>query len=129
MPRLGNWERAHARSQYREVQAFSQFASDLDKATQAQLQRGARMVELLKQPQYEPMPVEKQVLSVFAGFNGYLDDLPVASIRRFEIELHSFMAEKYPDTQEQIRTSGQLSDATQATLRKGIEEFKSSFAA
>ena len=114
-------------AQYREVQAFAQFASDLDRTTQAQLQRGARMVELLKQPQYEPMPVETQVISVFAGFSGYLDDLPVESVRKFETELHAFMADKYPDVAETITRTGQLSSDTEATLRTGIEEFKAGF--
>ena len=114
-------------AQYREVQAFSQFASDLDKATQAQLQRGARMVELLKQPQYQPMPVEQQVISIFAGFNGYLDDLPVDSIRKFEQGLLAFVADRYPDVPEGIRNSGVLSEATETALRRAIEEFKGQF--
>ena len=114
-------------AQYREVQAFSQFASDLDKATQAQLQRGARMVELLKQPQYEPMRVDQQVISIFAGFNGYLDDLPIESIRRFEQGLLEFVADRYPDVPEAIRNTGQLAPTTETALRKAIEEFKTSF--
>jgi len=114
-------------AQYRELQAFAQFASDLDRATQAQLQRGSRMVELLKQPQYQPMPVEQQVISIFAGFNGYLDDLPLSAINKFERELHAFMAEKYPEVAETIRVTGLLSDETQATLRRAVEEFKAGF--
>src|SRR5207248_7939371 len=91
-------------AQYREVQAFAQFASDLDKSTQNQLQRGARMVELLKQPQFNPMPVELQVISIYAGSSGYLDDVPVEAVRKFETDLHAFMADKYPDVAETIRT-------------------------
>jgi F-type H+-transporting ATPase subunit alpha len=116
-------------AQYREVQAFSQFASDLDKSTQAQLQRGARMVELLKQPQYHPMPVELQVISIFAGFNGYLDDIPVEAVRKFETDLHTYMLEKYPEVGETIRRTGLMSAETEAALRKGIETFKTTFKA
>jgi F-type H+-transporting ATPase subunit alpha len=87
------------------------------------------MVELLKQPQYEPMPVEQQVISIFAGFNGYLDDLPTESIRKFEQGLLAFVADKYPDVPEGIRNSGVLSDATESALRKAIEEFKGTFTA
>jgi len=115
-------------AQYREVQAFAQFASDLDKATQAQIARGARMVELLKQPQYAPMPVEQQVMVIYAGYNGYLDDLPVEAVRKFEVGLLAFMAERYPDVGERIRSSGQLSPETEATLKRAIEEFKAGFA-
>jgi F-type H+-transporting ATPase subunit alpha len=114
-------------AQYREVQAFAQFASDLDKTTQAQLQRGARMVELLKQPQFQPMPVEKQVIVIFAGMSGFLDDIAVADVRRFETGLQDFIAEKYPDMAETIRLSGALTDDTQSTLKKAIAEFKSRF--
>ena len=116
-------------AQYREVQAFSQFASDLDKATQAQLHRGARMVELLKQPQYQPMPVEQQVISIFAGFNGHLDDLEIRNIARFEQELLSFVADRYPEIPETIRRTGELSSETAATLNRAIQEFKGVFTA
>ncbi len=114
-------------AQYREVQAFSQFASDLDKATQAQLARGARMVEVLKQPQYEPMPVGKQVIVIYAAYNGYLDDMPIEAIRRFEAEYLKFMADKYPDVQIQIERTGVLSDDTEKTLKKSLDEFKTDF--
>ncbi len=116
-------------AQYREVQAFAQFASDLDRATQQQLRRGARMVELLKQPQFAPMPVELQVISIFAGFNGYLDDLPVEAVARFESGLHAFLAEKYPEIAETIRRTSALSDETSATLTRAIEQFKAGFQA
>ena len=114
-------------AQYREVQAFAQFASDLDRATQMQLQRGARMVELLKQPQFQPMAVEDQVISIYAGSGGFLDDVPVESVRKFETELHAFIADKYPEVPETIRTTGAMSDTTQATLTKALEEFKATF--
>jgi len=114
-------------AQYREVQAFAQFASDLDKATQAQLQRGARMVELLKQPQFSPVPVAQQVIAIFAASNGYLDDVPVADVRRFETELLAFVADKYPEIAEGIRLTGAMNDDAQTTLKKAIEAFKAGF--
>jgi F-type H+-transporting ATPase subunit alpha len=114
-------------AQYREVQAFAQFASDLDKATQAQLQRGARMVELLKQPQFHPVPVEQQVLAIYAGSSGAMDDVPVADVRRFESEVLAFMADKYPEVAEGIRLSGAMSDETQNTLKKAVADFKANF--
>jgi F-type H+/Na+-transporting ATPase subunit alpha len=114
-------------AQYREVQAFAQFASDLDRATQQQLHRGARLVELLKQPQYQPMPAENQVISIFAVSNGYVDDIPVESVRKFETGLQAFMADKYPEVAETIRRSGALSSEIESALRKGIEEFKAGF--
>lgn len=114
-------------AQYREVQAFAQFASDLDKATRDQLERGARLVEILKQPQYNPMPVEQQVTIIYAGYNGYLDDIPVASIRKFEDEFHPFMAEHYPDIMEKIRRTKDLDDTTEKELARAVEAFKSQF--
>jgi F-type H+-transporting ATPase subunit alpha len=114
-------------AQYREVQAFAQFASDLDKATQAQLHRGSRMVQLLCQPQYQPMPVEQQVVSIFAGSNGYLDAIAVSDIERFEREMHAFLNERYPEIEEQIRKTKQLSDEIQVTLRKALDEFSAKF--
>jgi len=114
-------------AQYREVQAFSQFASDLDKSTQQQLSRGQRLVELLKQQQYQPMKVEDQVMSIFAATNAFLDDLPVESIRRFETELLAFLHEKYPEIPVGITQSKALSDDAQATLRRAITEFKGKF--
>jgi F-type H+-transporting ATPase subunit alpha len=116
-------------AQYRAVEAFAQFASDLDKATQAQLQRGARLVELLKQPQYQPVPVEKQIISIFAASNGYVDDVPILSIRKYETELQAFIADKYPDIAENIQRSGTLDDDLQATLKKALDAFKAVFTA
>jgi len=114
-------------AQYREVQAFAQFASDLDKATQAQLHRGTRMVQILCQPQYEPMPVEQQVISIFAGSNGYLDDVEVSEVQRFEKEMHAYLIEHYPEIGEQIRRTKLLSDDTQATLEKALGRFREQF--
>ncbi len=114
---------------YRELQAFAQFASDLDDYTRAQLERGARMVEVLKQPPYSPVPVEKQVVIIFAGVNGFLDDIPVSAVTKFEAELMPFMEAKYPNILESIRTEKKITDETDALLRKAIEDFKASFSA
>jgi len=116
-------------AQFREVQAFSQFASDLDKATQAQLARGLRLVEILKQPQYEPLPLEKQVAAIFAATNGFLDDLPVSAVRRFEAEFLAFLAEKYSEVPEAIARDKVLSETTVDALKKALTEFKASFKA
>ena len=116
-------------AQYRALAAFAQFGSDLDKATQAQLTRGERMVELLKQDQYVPMPVEQQVISIFTGTNGYLDDLPVGAVRRFEGEFLAFIARSYPEVPHNIRTSKVISDADSARLHEAAKQFKTSFKA
>ncbi len=114
-------------AQYRDVQAFAQFASDLDKATRDQLERGARLVEVLKQPQFQPMPVEQQVTIIYAGYNGYLDDIAVADVRKFEEQFHPFMAENYPDLMEKIRRTKDLSSEDEAVLNKAITAFKAQF--
>ncbi len=114
-------------AQFREVQAFAQFASDLDRATQLQLARGLRLQEILKQPQFQPMPVEEQVMIIFAGTQGYLDDIPVEKVREFEDGFHPFMRERYPEIGEKIRREKQLSDETQAELRRAVEEYKARF--
>lgn len=116
-------------ARYREVQAFAQFATDLDKATQEQLARGARLTEILKQPQYEPMPVEHQVMIIYVANNGYLDDVPLEAVKQFEKEFHIFMNGRYPDVGRQIAKTGELSKATEDLLRKAIEEFKAEFKA
>ena len=113
-------------AQYRELQAFAQFGSDLDKSTQAQLTRGERMVEILKQGQYEPMSVEKQVSIIYAGTQGLLDDVAVEDLRAWEIDFHVFMAEKHAGVLAEIRTSGKLEDETAANLKAAIAEFKAS---
>ncbi|GIV15274.1 MAG: ATP synthase subunit alpha [Armatimonadota bacterium] len=116
-------------AQYREVQAFAQFSSDLDRVTQQQLARGQRMVELLKQPQYQPMPVEDQIIVIFAGTGGYLDDIPVNAIQRFEREFLAFVHEKYPEVPEYIRREKEIDANTQSALEKAVREFKEQFKA
>src|SRR4029077_9858010 len=97
-------------AQYRAMAAFAQFASDLDAKTRAQLDRGARLVEILKQLQYVPLPVEKQILIIFAGTQGYLDDMPVGVLGRFEAELSKFVEEKHPDVLTGIAQKQALDD-------------------
>jgi F-type H+-transporting ATPase subunit alpha len=114
-------------AQYRELEAFAEFGSELDKASQQQLSRGARTVELLKQPQYQPVPVEQQVVAIWAVANGFTDDLPVADIRRFESELNEFLRDKYADVYDHVREQGTLPEEQEEKLRKAIEEFKGQF--
>jgi F-type H+-transporting ATPase subunit alpha len=116
-----------ALSQYRDLEAFAAFASDLDTASRAQLDRGARLVELLKQPQYSPLPVERQVVSVWAGTSGYLDDVPVDDVRRFEDEFLDFLQRSHEGVYGSIRESGQLDDDTAAALEDAVEEFRRGF--
>ncbi|MDQ3998034.1 MAG: F0F1 ATP synthase subunit alpha, partial [Gemmatimonadota bacterium] len=113
-------------AQYRELEAFSAFASDLDAATRRQLDRGARTVEVLKQGQYTPMPVEQQVMSIFAVTNGFLDDVPVSQVRDWERGFHDFMSARYPQVGDQIRTERTLSKETEGDLRRGIDDYKRS---
>jgi F-type H+-transporting ATPase subunit alpha len=114
-------------AQYRELAAFAQLSSDLDKGTKAQLDRGQRMVELLKQPQYQPMPTEDQVAVIWAATNGFLDAVPVTSIRRYETEFLQFLKSKYAAVIEQLRTRKELNDEVVAGLKKAAEEFKAIF--
>jgi len=116
-------------AQYRELAAFAQFGSDLDKATLAQLNRGQRMVELLKQDQYSPLPVEQQILVIFAGTNGYLDDVTVNAVKKFEAELLRFVASKHQALLDDIKSKKQLDDDLKARIKGAIEEFKKSFTA
>jgi len=111
-------------AQYRELEAFAQFASDLDQATQKQLARGERIVEILKQPQYRPMPVEHQVMIIYAVTNGYLDEVQVSDIRKWETEFLQFMDASKAEVGEAIRSRRVLDDATTAALRKAIEDFQ-----
>jgi F-type H+-transporting ATPase subunit alpha len=111
-------------AQYRELEAFAQFGSELDPATQKQLSRGARIVEILKQPQYRPMPVEQQVMIIFAVTNGYVDDVEVGAIRAWEKAFHDYMAAQHPAIAEEIRTKKALSDDLTARLRQAIDQFK-----
>jgi len=116
-------------AQYRELAAFAQFGSDLDKATQATLNRGARLVELLKQGRYAPMPVQDQVIAIFAGTKGYLDDLDVEAIGRFTREFLEFVGSAYPEIGRAIAEEKAISDATGEALAKAVTEFKAQFVA
>ena len=111
-------------AQYREMAAFAQFGSDLDKATQAQLNRGVRMVELLKQGQYKPMPVADQVLSIFAGVNGFLDDVAIKKIREFEDDLLRYVAQHHPEIKKTLTTKPKIDDTLAAELKQIIVTFK-----
>jgi len=113
-------------AQYRELQAFAQFASDLDEASRKQLERGQRMVELLKQPPYSPLAPEKQIVLIFAGTKGLLDDVAVAKIRDFEEGIYAFIEAKYPEIFEQIRSKKALDSELEEKLHKAINEFKTS---
>ena len=114
-------------AQYREMAAFAQFGSELDKTTRAQLARGERMVELLKQDQYQPSSVVHQIIVIFAGTNGYVDDISASSVRRFEKELIKFVDAKYEDMKKEIKEKKILDDDLKARLRAMIEEFKNTF--
>ncbi|ECL6482825.1 F0F1 ATP synthase subunit alpha [Campylobacter jejuni] len=111
-------------AQYRELQAFAQFASDLDEASRKQLERGQRMVEFLKQPPYSPLSVEKQVVLIFAGTKGFLDDIAVSRIKEFEDGIYPFIEAKHPDIFEQIRFKKALDSDLEEKLAKAINEFK-----
>jgi F-type H+/Na+-transporting ATPase subunit alpha len=115
-------------AQYRELAAFAQFGSDLDKATQAQLTRGARLVEVLKQPQYVPLPVERQVALIFAGTNGYLDDVALTDIRAFEVGLYQFIETRHPQVFRGIAEKKQLDDQIKAALTAAVKEYAGEFA-
>ena len=116
-------------AQYRELAAFAQFGSDLDKSTQAQLNRGARLVEVLKQPQYQPLPVERQVAIIFAGTNGYLDNIPAADVQAFESELFKYIETRYGDLFKGIAAKKQLDDQLKADLNAAVGECARDFAA
>src|SRR6201996_436605 len=116
-------------AQYRELAAFAQFGSDLDKSSQAQLNRGKRLIEILKQPQYQPLPVEKQIAIIFAGTTGLVDDLPVEQIRAFEAALYKFLDNSKPAVLEAIRTKKALDDEIRKNLTAAINEAKAKFVA
>jgi len=116
-------------AQYRELEAFAKFGSDLDKSTKAQLLRGAALVELLKQGQYSPMPVEKQVVSIFAGTNGFLDDVPIEQIQRFEKEFLDVMELQHQDVLQSIAQTKDLSKDQAAKLKEILAGFKTTFIA
>ncbi len=116
-------------AQYREMAAFAQFGSDLDQATQRQLNRGSRLVELLKQGQYQPLPVEKQVLIIYAGTNGFVDELPLAALKKYEQDLYSFIESKHPDIFADILKKRELDGDLRAKMTRALEEFKGIFKA
>ncbi|TLM66611.1 MAG: F0F1 ATP synthase subunit alpha [Deltaproteobacteria bacterium] len=118
-----------ALAQYREMAAFAQFGSDLDAATQRQLARGARLVEILKQPQYQPMPVEKQVMVIFAANNGYVDDYPVSAARRYEAEMMTYIESNHPGLLTELRDKKAIDNDLQARIKAALDEFKGQFAA
>ncbi len=114
-------------AQYRELQAFAQFASDLDETSRNQLERGARMVEVLKQGPYSPIPIEKQVAVIYAGANGYLDDIAVGDVVKFEKEFTSFLDTKHSAILDSIRNEKKITDETEELLKSALDEFKSTF--
>ena len=114
-------------AQYREVAAFAQFGSDLDASTQFLLNRGARLTELLKQTQYSPLPVEQQVVIIFAGVNGFLDKLDVKKVTTFEAKLIPFIQSNYPQILDRIRSEGELKEDLIALMKQAISEFLTSF--
>ena len=116
-------------AQYRELAAFAQFGSELDKSTQAQLNRGVRLVEILKQPQYQPMPMEKMIISLFSGARGFLDDLPVEVLKDFEPQMLAFMESKYQALLAEIKEKKEISPELEEKLKKAIGEFKTQFQA
>jgi len=114
-------------AQYREMAAFAQFGSDLDKATQAQLARGSRLVEVLKQPQYQPLPVEKQVLIIYAATRGFVDEYPEGALRKYEQELYTFFESKYAHIMEEIKQKGNISADLERQVNKALGDFKEHF--
>ncbi|HHK42606.1 MAG TPA: F0F1 ATP synthase subunit alpha, partial [Planctomycetaceae bacterium] len=113
---------------FRELEAFAQLGTDLDPATQKQLDRGYRMVELLKQPQYRPMHVVDQVLSIFAGTRGYLDDVPVHEVRKWEEEFLAFMHDLHSEIIDELNEKQDLTDELEQKIEAAIQEFKTRFA-
>jgi F-type H+-transporting ATPase subunit alpha len=115
--------------QYRELAAFAQFGSDLDAATLATITRGERLMEVLKQPQYAPVPMEDQVMVLYAGVNRMLDKIAVPDVRRWEQEFVAYMHDMHPEIPETVRTTQVLDDETEAALKAAIEQFTQSFVA
>ena len=116
-------------AQFRELAAFAQFGSDLDKATLNQLNRGRRLVEVLKQPQYQPLPVEKQVIIIYAATNGYLDPIPVEQLRAYEVDLFQFLDTRKTALVASLTEKKAFDDALKAELNAVLEEFGKTFAA
>jgi F-type H+-transporting ATPase subunit alpha len=111
-------------AQFRELQAFAQFGSDLDKATQAQLSRGQRLTEILKQPQYQPMPVEQQVFAIWTATNGYIDDVAVEDVQTFQAELWKFVENAHPGVLQTIREKKTIADDLKTQMGQAVEDFK-----
>jgi F-type H+-transporting ATPase subunit alpha len=111
-------------AQFQELAAFAQFASDLDRATRAQLERGLRIQEVLKQPQFSPLPLEQQVMIIYAVTNGFLDDVPVDRVARWESDFHRFMASSHPEIGQEIAREKRLSDELTESLKRAVGEFK-----
>ena len=114
-------------AQFRELEAFAQFGSDLDEATQKQLNLGRRLTEVLKQGQYEPMPVAQQVAILYAAINGYLDDIEVEEINKFESEFHKYLTASGKAVLDQIKKAKDLDEKTEKQLKKVIEDFKKQY--
>jgi F-type H+/Na+-transporting ATPase subunit alpha len=114
-------------SQYRDLESFASFSSDLDAVSRAQLDRGSRLVELLKQPQYSPFPVEQQIVSVWMGTTGQIDDVPLEDVRRFEREFLDYLQRDHQGILDGIRETGQLSDDTTTALKDAIDRFRRGF--
>ncbi|MEW6200522.1 MAG: F0F1 ATP synthase subunit alpha [bacterium] len=114
-------------AQYRELESFAKFGSDLDKATVAQLTRGEKMVEILKQNQYEPLPLAKQVIIIYAGIKGYLDNIPTERLKQFEKEFYKFLEDKYPDIEQETAKTKELEDSVQLKLDRAVQQFKEEF--
>ncbi|MBI2089765.1 MAG: F0F1 ATP synthase subunit alpha [Deltaproteobacteria bacterium] len=114
-------------AQYREMAAFAQFGSDLDPTTQRQLARGSRLVEILKQDQYAPLPVERQILIIYAGTNGFVDHLPISALKKYEGELNAFLDSRYPELLSEIVKKRELNDELRGKINKVLEEFNASF--
>jgi len=115
-------------SQYRDLAAFSKFASDLDKATQAQLTRGEKITETLKQPQFEPLPLEKQVIQIYIAVRDFLADVPTERLSQFHREFFEFLQTAHPEVAKTIAESKELGDGVKATIDKAMPEFKQRFA-
>jgi F-type H+-transporting ATPase subunit alpha len=114
-------------AQFRDLAAFAQFGSDLDKATQDQLERGRRLQEILKQPQYEPMSLPDQVMIIFAGTNGYADHVPVARMKEYEEQFLRYMSAQYPEVGQAVARAGQITDETEERLRGALDVFNKSW--
>jgi F-type H+-transporting ATPase subunit alpha len=116
-------------AQYREMAAFAQFGSDLDATTQKLLSRGSRLVEMLKQGQYQPLSAERQVLTIYAGTNGFVDQLPESALKKYETEMHRFVENQHPDIFEDIRTKRELTDDLKGKINAALKEFNEGFTA